>query len=76
MVEQPSDEAVLVRARRRLGELAALLEVAPFSMETEEAMRAYLCEEAPSAREAFARWSELPAQTRRARAALLREVLS
>ncbi|MET9734583.1 hypothetical protein ABZZ79_29275 [Streptomyces sp. NPDC006458] len=76
MVEQPSDEAVLLRARRQLGELAVLLEVAPFSVETEEAMRAYLCEEALSAREAFVRWSDLPAQTRRARAAVLREVLS
>ncbi|WP_395367025.1 hypothetical protein ACHGLA_36435 [Streptomyces sp. YH02] len=74
MVE--TDEAVLVRARRRLGELAALLEVAPFSADTEEAMRSYLRDEAPGAREAFARWAELPAQTRRTRAALLREALS
>lgn len=67
------DEAVLVRARRRLVELASLLEVAPFSADTEEAMRCYLRDEAPSAREAFARWAELPAQSRRTRAALLRE---
>lgn len=76
VVEQPSDEAVLVQARRRLGELATLLEVAPFSAETEEAMRTYLLEEASTAREAFARWSELPAQTLRTRVAVLREALS
>ncbi|MFJ2060364.1 hypothetical protein ACIOMM_31115 [Streptomyces sp. NPDC087908] len=74
MVE--TDEAVLVRARRRLGELAVLLEVAPFSADTEEAMRSYLRDEAPGARAAFARWAALPAQTRRTRAALLREALS
>ncbi|WP_329625856.1 hypothetical protein OG357_38120 (plasmid) [Streptomyces sp. NBC_01255] len=74
MVE--TDEAVLVRARRRLGELASLLEVAPFSAGTEEAMRAYLRDEAPCVREAFSRWVELPEQTRRTRAALLREALS
>ncbi|MFC9486663.1 hypothetical protein ACFTZM_11365 [Streptomyces hydrogenans] len=73
MAEQPSDETVLMRARRRLGELAVLLEVAPFSAETEEAMRTYLREEAPAARQAFDRWCELPAQTRRTRAAQLRE---
>ncbi|MFC9734240.1 hypothetical protein ACFWGM_01950 [Streptomyces roseolus] len=76
MAEQPSDETVLIRARRRLGELAVLLEVAPFSAETEEAMRTYLREEALVARQAFSRWCEVPAQTRRARAALLREAQS
>ncbi|MFF2779452.1 hypothetical protein ACFVU3_31715 [Streptomyces sp. NPDC058052] len=75
MAEQPSDEAVLMRARRRLGELAVLLEVAPFSVETEEVMRMYL-REAPVARQAFGRWCELPAQTRLTRAALLREAQS
>ncbi|MGW6564972.1 hypothetical protein [Streptomyces sp. NPDC054975] len=76
MVERVSDEAVLVRARRRLLDLVALLEVAPFSPDTEEAMRCYLREEAPCAREAFARWAELPEQTRLTRAARLREALS
>ncbi|MEU8883913.1 hypothetical protein [Streptomyces hydrogenans] len=65
-----------MRARRRLGELAVLLEVAPFSAETEEAMRTYLREEAPAARQAFGRWCELPAQTRRVRAARLRKAES
>ncbi|NML54792.1 hypothetical protein HHL19_18685 [Streptomyces sp. R302] len=50
MAKQLSDETVLMRARRRLGELAVLLEVSPFSAETEEAMRTYLREEAPAAR--------------------------
>ncbi|MFF6888590.1 hypothetical protein ACFY9F_36045 [Streptomyces sp. NPDC012421] len=76
MAEQPSDETVLMRARRRLGELAVLLEVAPFSAETEEAMRTYLREEAPAARQAFGRWCEVPAQTRLTRAARLREARS
>ncbi|MFD5110517.1 hypothetical protein [Streptomyces cinereoruber] len=75
MTEQPSDETVLMQARRRLGELAVLLEVAPFSAETEEAMRTYL-REAPAARQAFGRWCELPAQTRLTRAARLREAQS
>ncbi|MFF8410581.1 hypothetical protein [Streptomyces omiyaensis] len=63
-------------ARRRLGELAVLLEVAPFSAETEEAMRAYLREEAPAARLAFGRWCSLPAQARLTRAAQLRKAQS
>ncbi|MEU3400840.1 hypothetical protein [Streptomyces filamentosus] len=76
MAEQLSDETVLMRARRRLGELAVLLEVSPFSAETEEAMRTYLREEAPAARQAFGRWCEVPAQARLTRAARLRETRS
>ncbi|MFB8211124.1 hypothetical protein [Streptomyces sp. NPDC056010] len=59
-----SDLAVLVRARRRLRELAVQLEVAPFAQQTTESMRAYLDEDATRACSAFARWARLSDQNR------------
>ncbi|MFE2470271.1 hypothetical protein [Streptomyces mirabilis] len=71
-----ADEVLLVRARRRLRQLAAQLEIAPFAPDTTAAMRAYLHEDADVAGEAFARWCALSPAVRSQRAASAGEVLS
>jgi hypothetical protein len=71
-----ADEVLLVRARRRLRELAALLEIAPFAPDTTAALRAYLDEDAAPAGAAFARWCALSPKVRSQRAASAGEVLS
>ncbi|MGW3491616.1 hypothetical protein [Streptomyces sp. NPDC001054] len=59
------DGALLSAARARLGHLVALIETAPFSAGTEEALRSYLAVEAGPARAAFERWSRLPESVRK-----------
>ncbi|WP_331727722.1 hypothetical protein [Streptomyces sp. NBC_01176] len=71
-----ADEVLLVRARRRLRELVALLEIAPFAAATTDAMRAYLDEDADDAGEAFARFCGLSPTVRAQRAASASEALS
>ncbi|MGW1364744.1 hypothetical protein ACWCQP_45980 [Streptomyces chartreusis] len=70
-----SDEVLLVRARRRLRDLAVQLEVAPFAPSTAEAMRVYLTD-ADRVGAAFARWCALTPSVRAQRAAAASEVLS
>ncbi|WP_327434792.1 hypothetical protein [Streptomyces sp. NBC_01236] len=71
-----ADEVLLVRARRRLRELAAQLEIAPFAPATTTALRAYLDEDAVPAGAAFARWCALSPTVRAQRTASAGEVLS
>ncbi|MDQ8707488.1 hypothetical protein RCO28_34215 [Streptomyces sp. LHD-70] len=71
-----ADAVLLMRARRRLRELAVQLEIAPFAPQTTQALRTYLEDEAESAAAAFARWRELPGGVRRQEAGRMREARS
>ncbi|MFG2631611.1 hypothetical protein [Streptomyces sp. NPDC048473] len=71
--EDGADVVLLMRAHRRLRDLAVQLEVAPFADQTAATMRAYLDEDAAPAQDAFARWAALPQAVRDKLAARMRQ---
>ncbi|MFJ2094763.1 hypothetical protein ACIOEW_36745 [Streptomyces sp. NPDC087901] len=73
VAEDGADIALLMRAHRRLRDLAVQLEVAPFAEQTAACMRAYLDEEAATAQSAFARWVALPKEVRDRAASRVRQ---